>query len=173
MRTLLGLTVLMLALAAAVWWKTSGDDQGDLPPNRSDDPNQGILTVGGEEGGNEPGGDPADGPAEASGNAGGDPANAGGTPEAGGSEGGEETPTPEPDGPAGGEELDPTSGVLVHEVAEGETLYRIVLNAYGTAPEDLVEAVAKANGLIDSAAIETGQPLELPSIEGYPEPAEG
>ena len=86
--------------------------------------------------------------------------------------GGEEEKTPVDE--SGSEETEPPlSSELIHIVKDGETLYRIVLNAYGTAPAELVEAVSTANQLQSSGSIDKGQTLKLPVIEGFPAPSAG
>lgn len=63
----------------------------------------------------------------------------------------------------------PDSGI-VYTVKEGDTLYRILMNAYGTAAPDLIEEIAAANHMDDPGAIRAGDKLKLPKLEGYPEP---
>jgi phage tail protein X len=184
MRTLIGLTTLMLVLAAAVWWKTrAADDPGQLPPTTTSNPREGVATVGLPEGArttSTPVGG-GGGRATEAGFGSGEP---GGTAEAGdGSEmgdwissGGDEPntresdpmPPPVVDAPAA---EPPTPTALKHTVAEGENLYRIVLKAYGTAPAALIDAVAAANGLGDPGQLGAGAVIELPELPGYPAPA--
>jgi LysM repeat protein len=188
MRTLIGLTTLMLVLAAAVWWKTrAADDPGQLPATTTSNPREGVATVGLREGDRTEGSTPTPaagaggGRATEAGFGGGETGGAtesGNTTEMGDwiSSGGDEpskrgsdpVPPPVVDPPV---EEPPAPPVLKHTVAEGETLYRIVVNAYGTAPAALVEAVAAANGLDDPGRLGVGDVLELPELPGYPAPA--
>lgn len=176
MRTLVALTVLMLALASAVWWKTTGGGQApEELPATTGDPGEGVATIGPR------GGSGESGLSDASSRQGGEAGEAnlrnGGAKPAPAPEGGEESGEqgekpappavdPEPTPP-------PTPQEVQHRVKPGETLYRIVLNAYGTAPEDLVDKVADENGLADPGSISEGQKLKLPVIAGYPEPSAG
>lgn len=182
MRTLIGLTTLMLVLAAAVWWKTrAADDPGQLPATTTSNPREGVATVGLREGDRTT-------PTPAGGGrateAGFGPNEPGGTSEAGNtsemgdwiSSGGDEpskrgsdpVPPPVVEPPV---EEPPAPPVLKHTVAEGENLYRIVLKAYGTAPAALIDAVAAANGLADPGQLGAGAVIELPELSGYPAPA--
>lgn len=165
MRTLIALTVLMLALASAVWWKTTGGGKpGDVPPTSSEETNEGILTIA-PESETDPSPGSLDGSASNASGTSGEPKEASMT-------GGEEEKTPVDE--SGSEETEPPlSSELIHIVKDGETLYRIVLNAYGTAPAELVEAVATANQLQSSGSIDKGQTLKLPVIEGFPAPSAG
>ncbi len=52
-----------------------------------------------------------------------------------------------------------------HVVRKGESLSKICAAFYGTARKDVVEAVARANGLTNSGAIREGQALVLPTLE--------
>lgn len=193
MRTLLGLTTLMLVLAAAVWWKTrAADDPSNLPPTTSSNSAEGVVTVGMKPAGseesrnsrlgggtfqeaassNEPvrrgkadwsesrGDDPPQPPAgndDLSGNQGAE------NPAPG--PGAEPTVDPEPT-PA----TPPVAQDFLYRVAPGDTLYRIVVRHYGTAPESLVDAVAKANGLNDPSRIAVGDDLKLPTVPGFAAP---
>jgi LysM domain-containing protein len=76
-----------------------------------------------------------------------------------------------PDGPQGGSIGPPSaSSDLVYTVLANETMYGILLRAYGKASPDLIEAVAAANDLDDPSALKVGQPLRLPLVEGFPAP---
>ncbi len=67
-------------------------------------------------------------------------------------------PTPAPTPP----EPDPDFTVTVEA---GQSLSKIAREHYGTAPVDLVRALARYNGLSDENAIRAGQSLKLPPIE--------
>lgn len=172
MRLLLILTALMLAIAGGIWWKTARAGEGDPNGALQTDPNLGITTFGAQ----------PETPAA--------PASAGGAspvPAANASSekavpadavlknGHERATTGDPREPqtAANEvqlAVPAAPGTATHTVASGETLYRIVLKAYGTAPEQLVKEVAAANGLKDPGALKVGQKLKLPSIAGWPAP---
>jgi LysM repeat protein len=172
MRLLLILTALMLAIAGGIWWKTTRADAGDPNGALQTDPNLGITTFGALP--ESPAAPPASGagqPAPAAANASSEkpiPADAvlrNPHERAAGSDPKEpQTAANEIKIPA----APPAPGT--HQVRSGETLYRIVLNAYGTAPPELIQEVAKANGLKDPSALKVGQKVKLPSIAGWPAP---
>lgn len=167
----------MLAIAAGAWWKTSHADPG--PDPLDPDPNLGVATFGAAPEpvlpvpAKAPASSEASLPVPASSTPAAEPlAEAGaadaqpsatGLPPAGGGD-------PKEPQSAANEPLSPQAAPLKHVVRSGETLYRIVLRAYGSAPAELVEAVAKANGLRDAGAISEGQTLTLPSLAGWPAP---
>lgn len=181
MRTLLALTGLMLLLAGAVWWKTRpGDTPTNLPPTTSENPLRGVSTLGVKEDTTKPRNRMADTEFPSTPKSGMDarPSDAGGDHEA--------TPIPavidptppvDPAPPAFEPEPEPTPDVnpvpavgVRYTVQSGDTLYRIVVNHYGTAPEALVDAVAEANGMRDAGSLGVGQVLELPLVSGFPGP---
>lgn len=190
MRTLLGLTTLMLVLAAAVWWKTrAADDPSNLPPTTSSNPAEGVVTVGMKPAGSEEsrnsrlgGGSFQEaasrtepvrrGKADWSESRGDDPAQPPADNEDLSGNQGAENPAP---GPGTEPDLDPEPSPPVaqdflYRVAPGDTLYRIVVRHYGTAPESLVDAVAKANGISDPSRIAVGEDLKLPTVPGFAAP---
>lgn len=57
------------------------------------------------------------------------------------------------------------AGLRRHVVRKGESLSKICAAFYGTARKDVVDAVARANGLTNSGAIREGQALVLPTLE--------
>lgn len=61
---------------------------------------------------------------------------------------------------------DPKSGDVTRRyvVADGDSLSKICAAVYGTARKEVVDAVARANGLADSGSIRVGQELVLPPI---------
>jgi len=174
MRTLVALTVLMLALAGAVWWKTAGAGDGGEPAPVTD-PGMGRLTMGidGNAARMRDGAPPAvGGQPQDAGLGGGESA---GPEQAGGAQGGGDQttpPRPEPQ-PQPAPQPEAVPQPLRHVVKSGETMYRIVLNAYGTAPPELVRAVAAANGIDDPSTIDEGQSLTLPDVAGFPAPSAG
>lgn len=167
MRTLVALTVLMLALAGAVWWKTSAAGAGageGAPPT---DPGMGRLTMGvGDALGRVFDPEPQGSEPSEAGLGGGEAA---GPQEAGGAQA---APPPQPE-PRPEPQPEPAPRQVRHVVKSGETMYRIVLNAYGTAPQELIRKVADANGIADPADIDEGRALTLPEFEGYPAPSAG
>jgi nucleoid-associated protein YgaU len=64
----------------------------------------------------------------------------------------------------------PEPTVLSYTVKDGDTLYRILMNAYGAASPDLIEAIASANEMDDPGAITPGDVLKLPEVEGFSKP---
>lgn len=169
MRTLLALTALMLVLAGAVWWKTRpAENINNMPATTSSDSRVGIATVGMA----------GSGPTEA--NFPTTPPNDGGQdhelpPEPGAGQ--DSAPPVDPTPP----QVDPepvvippkppvVPAILQYTVVSGDSLYGIVKRAYGTAPEDLVNTIATANGLADPSALGLGQVLRLPVIEGFTAP---
>lgn len=52
-----------------------------------------------------------------------------------------------------------------HVVVKGESLSKICAAFYGTARKDVVEAVARANGLSNPEAVRAGQQLVLPPLQ--------
>lgn len=173
MRLLLILTALMLAIAGGIWWKTTRADEGDPNGALQTDPNLGITTFGALP---ESPAAPAAGagqaaPAAASGVEKPIPADAalrnpheratGGDPKE------PQTAANEIKVPAAAASAPP---VGTHQVKSGETLYRIVLNAYGTAAPELIQEVAKANGMKDASALKVGQKVKLPTLAGWPAP---
>ncbi len=192
MRSLLVLTALLLAVTAGVWWKTHRSDSapeeptsaavgvsvfGAASPTATTDspapPRSASAPATPEPPPEAGGGDPRE-PQVAAGELAAEEAAAAreaATREAaarldgGGREVGaaaEAAATSPTDAPA--------PNVVRHRVGEGETLYRIVLRAYGSAPQELIDRVARANGLDDPSRIAVGQELILPSIPGWPAP---
>jgi nucleoid-associated protein YgaU len=141
----------------------SGDSTGSdsVDPNRGGSAgaanppaNDPATNTGGESGGNSGSGSP--GTDSTRGNATTDPPGQDPATEQGG-----DNSTPEPS---------PASKDVVYTVQEGDTLYRILMNAYGKATPDLIEEIAVANQMDDPGAISPGDELKLPKVEGYPDP---
>lgn len=190
MRTLLGLTTLMLVLAAAVWWKTrAADDPSNLPPTTSPNSAEGVLTVGMKPAGSKEsrnsrlgGGKFQEaashtepmrrGKADWSESRGDDVRKSSeGNDDLSGKQGENSLASGPASEPA--EIPEPTPPVaqdFLYRVAPGDTLYRIVVRHYGTAPESLVDAVAKANDLSDPSRIAVGEDLKLPTVTGFAAP---
>ena len=64
----------------------------------------------------------------------------------------------------------PPARPLTYRVRSGDSLYRIVMRAYGTAPPDLLAAVAIANRMKDPSMLVADQDLTLPVLEHWPAP---
>jgi len=181
MRLLLILTAMMLAIAGGIWWKTTRSGAGDPNGALQTDPNLGVSTFG------------AQPPASSEVNAAAKSAVGITAPAAADKEkplpadavlknGHERGTTGDPKEPQTAANETPPAvtppavsapapkEAASHVVKSGETLYRIVLNAYGTAPAELVKEVATANGMKDASALKVGQKLKLPSIAGWPAP---
>ncbi len=182
MRLLLLLTALMLAIAGGVWWKTTRSADGDPNGALQTDPGLGIATFGAAPATNS-GAAPDHAPPVAA------PASSGrgdlalpseavlrnpheqatnGDPKEPPTAANEVKPPPAPVTPPAA--AAPATADRAYTVKSGDTLYQIVKRAYGTAPQELVADVAKANGMKDPSALKVGQKLKLPSLAGYPAP---
>lgn len=133
-----------------------GNNSGNsnLPTGDTPDPNAGQ---------NESGGSAADG-ADPNQPADGD-----------GAAGGNSDPTPPQPDPNSGQQEDESeesapAGEIRYTVQTGDTLYGILMAAYGQAPPDLVEQIAVANDMDDPGAIRPGDEIKLPKLDGYPDP---
>jgi len=166
MRTLLALTALMLLLATAVWWKTkSTDTPSTLPPTTQEDPYKGVVTLGTKGKTNL---------AEASFPKVYPPNDGDGDHEGSRTTHAEpmldrEAAFAPPAKPAQNPVIQVAAG-KTYTIQSGDTLYRILVRAYGTAPESLVEAIAEANALTDPSALTVGATLQLPVISGFQPP---
>ena len=189
MRSLVFLTVIVAVLVGLVVWKVtdSEEPQGYEPPDES----TGVALLGTKESKSSQRSDPGDrawlgeaqeaglqtqdetGVEEAAGRAPSSPtAGEGRTGEGGGAAVPASTPPPEPPVEAPQEEPEPDlpEGAILYEVQEGDTLYSLVRSAYGTATDTLIEQVSEANQLDDPSALEVGQKLIFPKLEGYAAP---
>jgi nucleoid-associated protein YgaU len=174
MRTLLALTVLMLVLAGAVWWKTRPvEDNENLPPTTISDSRVGVATVG-----MEPGttiATDASFPKRPNTDADGDHEGDDGKT-ALAADLSKEDPVVPPTPPIDEPDPEPTpppvvnTKVVTHTIVEGDNLYRLVTKAYGTAPEELLDAVAAANNLSDPGSLQLGQLIVFPVIDGFTAP---
>ncbi|MDA0666522.1 MAG: LysM domain-containing protein [Planctomycetota bacterium] len=169
MRTLIALTALMLLLATAVWWKTKPTDEPTkLPPTTQEDPYSGVVTLGTKG---------KSTLAEASFPKAQEPATDGGGDHEGwdGYNNEDAVPAqPEPDSVLPPEPK-PNPVVKVptgktYTIQSGDTLYRILVRAYGSAPEELVTAIAEANAMQDPGALQVGATLKLPIVSGFQPP---
>jgi len=154
----------MLVLAGAVWWKTRPEENiNNMPPTTSSDAGLGIATVGMRDA------NPTEAsfPVKAKNDGEGDHELPIVSPEA---QNAEIVPQLEPVLPVDPSPKPPVSLVLRHTVVEGDTLYSLVSRAYGMAPETLLHAVAEANDLRDPSALNLGQVLVLPVLEGFKAP---
>ncbi len=59
---------------------------------------------------------------------------------------------------------------LQYTVQGGDSLYRIVVRAYGKAPASLIQAIADENHLRDPSQLKVGDVLILPELPDYPTP---
>ncbi|MCP4092931.1 MAG: LysM peptidoglycan-binding domain-containing protein [Planctomycetes bacterium] len=177
MRTLLALTVLMLVLAGAVWWKTRPEENNQkLPPTTVNDSRVGVSTVGMEPGTSIP--TDASFPPRPNTNPYERP-----NSDADGDHEGEDTKTnlavnPPEEDPVNPTpvEPDPTPPpvvepqVLMHTIVAGDTFYSLIRSYYGTAPESLLDAVAEANSLSDPGSLNLDQKILMPVIDGFRAP---
>lgn len=83
-------------------------------------------------------------------------------------------PAPEPNTPEPTTEDDPPSEPEIagqtYVVAQGDTLYSILMRTYGKADDTLIAAIAEANQLDDPSALSIGMRLILPAVDGYRAP---
>lgn len=165
----------MLAIAGGIWWKTTRADAGDPNGALQTDPNLGITTFGvlPETPASVPvanASNPQPAPASASKEKA-LPADAAlKNPHERATSGDPKEPQTAANEIKSAPVIPAAPAAAGHLVKSGETLYRIVLNAYGTAPPELIQEVAKANGLKDPTALKVGQKVKLPSIAGWPAP---
>jgi LysM domain-containing protein len=75
----------------------------------------------------------------------------------------DDPPGPDPNTLAG-------DSAVIYIVQSNETMYGILMRAYGKASPDLIEAVAAANHMDDPSALNVGQSLRLPVVPGFPAP---
>ena len=61
-------------------------------------------------------------------------------------------------------------GAIEYVVREDDTMYRIILNHYGTYSEDILQSISDANNLSDPSDIGIGDKVTLPVIEGVGAP---
>ncbi|MFK5956728.1 MAG: LysM domain-containing protein [Planctomycetota bacterium] len=167
MRTLLALTALMLLLATAVWWKTKPTTEtSTLPPTSQEDPYKAVVTLGtrGEanlaEASFPKANTQSDGGADHESPVISPPSIPHGVMEV--------TSTP-PDQPTHDPIIQVPTG-KTYTIQSGDTLYRILVRAYGSAPESLVTTIAEANALTDPAALTVGANLLLPIVSGFQPP---
>lgn len=173
MRTLIALVVLVLALAYAVYSKTTPDAENLPPTSAAHDRSLGITTLGiastEASATTSPKGQAVAAVSESTEAA---PPN---------SEVNASTPddivvheplkptlqpvpTPEP------ESVVASDNTIHYIVRENDTMYRIIINHYGTYSESILQAVSDANDLSDPSAIDIGDKILLPIIEGVGAP---
>ena len=187
MRSLATLGGVLVLVVLAIAWKISNQVEAGQEPDK----NTGRVTLGVSEEG-------ADTPARPAGGQANEPEPptlpAGDTP---GTSGNDPKPTPpedpepgssssnEPTVPAGApadeppvqpEPASPTPPAeeeiagIRYTVQEGDTLYRILMNAYGKANDALIDSVAVASDLDDPSRLRPGMELILPAVPGYDAP---
>ena len=172
MRTLIALVVLVLALAYVVWNKTSTNAEDQPPTQAPHDSSIGITTFGVTS-------------AEAV-----SPADPGSKAVAAVSESTDSNVNvapPATDKVVVHEPIQPrlqpeivteadipavteAGGAIEYVVREDDTMYRIILNHYGTYSEDILQAISDANNLSDPSDIGIGDKVTLPVIEGVDAP---
>lgn len=74
-------------------------------------------------------------------------------------------PVGRPAAPAPEPSASGTGSLRRHVVQKGDVLSKICSAYYGTARKDVVDAVARANGLADPQALRVGQQLVLPPLD--------
>ena len=159
----------MLLLATAVWWKTqSADEQSSLPPTTQEDPYRGVVTLGTQ--GKTSLAEASFPKTSSTQRSDGD----------GDHEGwqGSQNEDAQPNPPSNENRTPPTLPDPVIEIPtgksytiqSGDTLYRILVRAYGSAPEELVDAIAEANAMSDPGALTVGATLQLPIVSGFQPP---
>ena len=172
MRTLIALVVLVVALAYAVVYKTSNNDEDQPPTQLPHDSSIGIMTLGvtiAEAA------SPADSESKAvaavSESTNSDvhvapPA----TKDIAVHEPMQPTLQPEAVTEAEASSIAEVGGAIDYVVRLDDTMYRIILNHYGTYSEDILRAISVANNLSDPSAIGIGDKVTLPVIEGVGAP---
>ena len=170
MRTLIALVVLVVALAYAVVYKTSNNDEDQPPTQLPHDSSIGIMTLGVTIAA---AASPADPESKA----------VAAVSESTNAVGYADPPAPatkdivvhEPMQPEAVTEADVVAvteagGAIEYVVREDDTMYRIILNHYGTYSEDILQSISDANNLSDPSDIGIGDKVTLPVIEGVGAP---
>ena len=187
MRSLATLGGVLVLVVLAIAWKISNQVEAGQEPDK----NTGRVTLGVSEEGSDTPVRPAGGQANESDSptlpAGDNPETSGNDPQPtpptdpdlGAGSGGDPTPpagVPAEEPPVQPEPADPTppakeeiAGVR-YTVQEGDTLYRILMNAYGKATDALIDSVAVASDLDDPSRLRPGMELVLPVVPGYDPP---
>ena len=171
MRTLIALVVLVVALAYAVVYKTSNSE--DLPPTQAPhDSSLGIMTFGVT---STEAASPAD-PESKAVAAVSESTNAVGYADPPATK---DIVVPEPMQPtlqpeavteAEASSIAEVGGAIDYVVRLDDTMYRIILNHYGTYSEDILRVISDANYLSDPSDIGIGDKVILPVIEGVGAP---
>ena len=168
MRTLIALVVLVVALAYAVVYKTSNNDEDQPPTQLSHDSSIGIMTLGVT---SAEAASPAD-PESKAVAAVSESTNAVGyaDPPATKDIVVHEPMQPEAVTKADVVAVTEAGGAIDYVVREDDTMYRIILNHYGTYSEDILQSISDANNLSDPSDIGIGDKVTLPVIEGVGAP---
>lgn len=189
MRSLATLGGVLVLIVLAIAWKISNQVEAGQEP----DNNKGRVTLGVSDGsGNDTPTRPAAGdankPAAPALPAGDTPETSGNDPDPSDPSGSQELGTPSgeqpnlntppvADPPVQPEPtIDPTPPTeeeiagIRYTVKEGDTLYRILMNAYGKANDALIDSVAVASDLDDPSLLSPGMELILPIVPGYDPP---
>ncbi|MAW61650.1 MAG: hypothetical protein CMJ94_12585 [Planctomycetes bacterium] len=193
MRSLATLGGVLVLIVLAIAWKISNQvEAGQEPDKNTGRVTLGVLPEDGETPPTQPAsGNPGSGATENPGSlpaadtpetSGQDPAPLGGEqnqPRSGqDKEPSEPAPPPaQPSAPATQPESTPPAPPVDEEIAglrytvkEGDTLYSILMRAYGKANDALIDAVAVASDLDDPGRLSPGMILVLPQVSGYAAP---
>jgi hypothetical protein len=165
MRTLIALVVLVVALAYAVVYKTS-NTEGQPPTQLPHDSSIGIMTLGVTSAEAASPADPESKAVAAVSESTNSDVNI--APPAT-----KEITVHEPIQPTSQPEASSiveAGGAIDYVVREDDTMYRIILNHYGTYSEDILRAISDANNLSDPSDIGIGDKVTLPVIEGVGAP---
>lgn len=189
MRSLATLGGVLVLIVLAIAWKISNQvEAGQEPDNNKGRVTLGVSEGAGENSPNRPAGGDATQPSQPELPAGDNPETSGNDPELSAPSGNEALGNPtgeqaDPSTPPANEPpvqpeptIDPTPPAeeeiagIRYTVKEGDTLYRILMNAYGKANDALIDSVAVASDLDDPGQLRPGMELVLPVIPGYDPP---
>ena len=164
MRTLIALVVLVIALAYAVVYKTSPNAEDQPPTQAPHDSSIGIMTFGVTSAEAASPTDPESKAVAAVSESTDSDVNV--APPAT-----KDVTVPEPMQPTlQPEAVTEAGGAIEYVVREDDTMYRIILNHYGTYSEDILRAISTANNLSDPSMVGIGDKVTLPVIEGVGDP---
>jgi hypothetical protein len=168
MRTLIALVVLVVALAYAVVYKTSNNDEDQPPTQLPHDSSIGIMTLGVTSAEAASPADPESRAVAAVSESTNADVNV--APPATKDVAVHEPMPPEAVTEADVVAVTEAGGAIEYVVREDDTMYRIILNHYGTYSEDILQSISDANNLSDPSDIGIGDKVTLPVIEGVGAP---
>ena len=168
MRTLIALVVLVVALAYAVVYKTSNNDEDQPPTQLPHDSSIGIMTLGVTSAEAASPADPESKAVAAVSESTNSDVNV--APAATKDVAVHEPMPPEAVTEADVVAVTEAGGAIEYVVREDDTMYRIILNHYGTYSEDILQSISDANNLSDPSDIGIGDKVTLPVIEGVGAP---